>query len=117
MAGRTNEESLDLFADLMEPVANIIADEEIRESVNKGEPRVRTASKAIKNHKAEVIQILALLEGVPVEEYHVNLLALPVKLVRLLSTPEVQELFTGAEQKTDAASSGSATENTKDGAI
>ena len=117
MAERTNEEKLDLFADLMEPVATIIGDQEIRDSIAKDVPYIRVAALAIKKHKKEVITVLALLDGVPVEEYKVNLMALPVKLVRLLNTPEAKELFTGAELKTGAASSGSATENTEDGAI
>ena len=116
MAERTNEEQLELFADLLEPMANILSDKELRDSVKRKDPRVRTAAMAIRNHKSEVIQILALLDGTPVEEYRVNLLALPVKLVNLLNKPEVAELFTGAEQMTAAVSSGSATENTEDGA-
>ena len=115
MAERTNEEALDLFADLLEPVGTVLADKELRESVQRGDTRLKSVSIAIRNHKQEVVTILALLDGVPVEEYRVNLLALPVKLVRLLNLPEVKELFIGAEQKNVAASSGSATENTGDG--
>lgn len=117
MAERTNEEQLELFADLLEPAAAILGDKDLRDIVNRKEPMIRAAATAIRNHKSEVIQILARLDGVPVEEYRVNLLALPVKVVRLLNKPEVQELFTGAEQMTAAVSSGSATENTEDGAI
>lgn len=117
MAERTNEEKLDLFADLMEPVAAILGDQEVRESITKDVPYIRVAALAIKKHKQEVITILALLDGVPVSEYKVNLISMPVKLVRLLNTPEAQELFTGAELKNEAASSGSAMETTGDGAI
>lgn len=115
MAERTNEEALDLFADLLEPVGAVLSDAELRESVKRGDSRLKSAAIAIHNHKPEVIQILALLEGVPVEEYKVNLLALPVKVVRLLNKPEIKELFIGAGQMNVAASSGSATENTEDG--
>ena len=114
---RTNEDKLELFADLLEPVSAIIGDEEIRDGITKGIPAIRVASIAIKRHKKECITVLALLDGVPIEEYKVNLISLPIKLVRLLNTDEFKELFTGAEQKTDAASSGSATEITGDGAI
>lgn len=115
MAERTNEESLELFADLLEPAAKLLGDKEVREIVTRGEPPIRAAAAAIRNHKSEVIQILARLDGVPVEEYRVNLLVLPLKLVRLLNKPEVRELFIGAEQMNVAASSGSATENIEDG--
>ena len=117
MAERTNEEQIELFADLLEPAAVLLSDKELREIINRKEPMIRAAAAAIRNHKSEVIQILARLDGVPVEEYRVNLLALPVKLVRLLNKPEVNELFIGADQMIDAVYSGSATENTEDGAI
>lgn len=117
MAERTNEEKLDLFADLMEPVATILGDEEVRDSFTKSTPPIRIAALAIKKHKQEVIAILARLDGVPVSEYKVNLISIPIKLVRLLNTPEAKELFTGAELKNEAASSGSATETIEDGAI
>lgn len=116
MAERTNEEAIELFADLLEPVGAVLSDKDLRESVKKKESRLKSAAIAIRNHKTEVIQILALLEGVPVEEYRVNLLALPLKLVHLLNKPEVAELFIGAELMNVAGSSGSATENTEDGA-
>ena len=115
MAERTNEEALDLFADLLEPVGAVLSDKDLIESVKKGDSRIKSAAIAIRNHKPEVIQILALLDGVPVEEYKVNLLELPIKVVRLLNRPEIKELFIGAEPKNVAGSSGSATENTEDG--
>ena len=108
---RTNEEVLDLFADLLEPSATILGDKEILNSLTRGDPRVKTAALAIKRHKPEVIQILALLDGVPVDDYKVSLISLPIKLVRLLNQPEFSDLFTGADQKRDAVLSGSATEN------
>ena len=115
MAERTNEEKLELFADLLEPAAVLIGDKELRDIINRGEPKIRAAAAAIRNHKSEVITILARMDDVPVEEYRVNLLALPVKLVRLLNKTEIKELFTGAEQMNDAEFSGSATEITGDG--
>lgn len=117
MAERTNEDKLDLFADLMEPVATILGDQEVQAGMSQNIPLIRIAALAIKRHKQEVITILALLDGVPVSEYKVNLISMPVKLVRLLNTPEAKELFTGAEPKSEAASFGSAMENTGDGAI
>lgn len=115
MGGRTNEESLDLFADLLEPASVILSDPVVQTSYQH-DSRVKTVSVAIHRHKKEIIRILSLLDGVPEEEYSINLLTLPLKLVRLLNMPEVQELFTGAGQMTDAASSGSAMEHTQDGA-
>lgn len=110
---RSNEESLDLFADLLEPVAEILADAEVKEAFES--KKIRGVKVAIKKHKAEVIQILALVDGIPVEEYKVNVLTLPLKLLELLNKPEVAELFQSQGQMNFAATSGSATETMEDG--
>ena len=116
MKQRTNEEELDLFADLIEPVAEILADPEIRDNWKPGEKPVKLIRMAIKNHKREIIEILARIDDVPVDEYHVSALTLPVKVMRLVNNPEVQELFTGRDQMNVAGDSGAATGNTEDGA-
>ena len=115
MAERTNEELLDLFADLLEPCADILIDAKFQEQMQKTNklPAIKTA---IKNHKQSVIQILALIDDVPIEEYHVNLLTLPIRLLDLVNKPEVQNLFSSQRQKIDGAVSGSAMENITDGA-
>lgn len=110
----TNEEALDLFADLIEPCAEIITDAEFVKGISKGP--IYGMRAAIKNHKQAVIQILALVDGVPVEEYKVNVLTLPVKALELLNNPAVQQLFMYQGQKNAVASFGSATENIGDGA-
>lgn len=110
----SNEESLDLFADLLEPVAEILSDDEVKRAFRK--KQVKGVKVAIKNHKAAIIEILALLDGVPVEEYRVNVLTLPLKVIELLNKPEVASLFQSLGQEKDAAASGSVTATTGDGA-
>jgi hypothetical protein len=72
---------------------------------------------AIKNHKRDLIVILARLENMPVDEYEkkMNLLTLPKQVMELFNDPEVQNLFfsQGESQVTSLASSSSATENTE----
>ena len=113
---RTNEEELELFADLLEPVAEILSDNAVAGVFRSGGKPITAIKYAIKNHKGAVIEILARIDGIPVEEYKVSAITLPVKLLALLNRPEVIDLFTSAEQMSDAAPSGSATENTEDGA-
>ena len=113
---RTNEEQLELFADLLEPAAEIITDKEVSGAIKAGEKPIKAVKLAIKNHKAAVIEMLARIDGVAPDKYHVNVLTLPVKLVNLFNKPEVQELFTLQGQTDGAAASGSATENIEDGA-
>lgn len=111
---RTNEEALDLFADLIEPAVEIISDKRI-EMMYKSGNKIAAIKQAIKCHKSAVIEILSLIDGIPKEEYKVSVIALPIKLMNLINNPELEELFTGQSQK-ETAYSGSATENIEEGA-
>lgn len=89
-----NEDALELMADIIEPVAKVLGDEELRKlRKQEGVTRAKLASVAIKNHKKEVIEILAALNGVKPEEYHGNPLTISVDLINILNDNEVQELF------------------------
>lgn len=86
---RSNEEELDLFAELIDPFSEILQDKAVKEAGNV----LKSVKIAVKNHKQAVLQIFALLDGVPVEEYHITALAIPAKLVALLNDPALQDLF------------------------
>lgn len=91
---RTNEEQLDLFADLIEPVADILGDKDLRDALQ-GDKKLEAVKLGIKNHKKAVIQILALIDGVEVETYKVPTPpVLALKILNLLNDPEVGALFT-----------------------
>lgn len=103
------EAALDILADMIEPVGEIMTDKEIGEVFKKN--RFRAIGLAIKNHKKAVMQIMATIDGVPVEEYKCNVFTLPVKILELLNDPDIVQLFTYQGQTGDANSSGSASEN------
>lgn len=107
------EAALDLLADIIEPAAEILADKEVSDAYKNGEKKIAVVKTIIKNHKKEVIEILAAMEGVPVEEYSCNVLTLPIKLLEILNDKEFLEFFTSAGQTEGAKSSGSPTENTE----
>ena len=115
MREMTNEESLDLFAELLEPCSVVLADDDIAKQFKKGSIAAGVAY-AIKKHKPEVIQILAAIDGVPVEDYKVNILTIPVKLMHLFSAPEMKELFSQAGQKNENEPSGSLMGSIEEGA-
>ena len=89
-------EALDLLADVMDPLIEICSDPEIRKMVEDKEhfTRLDIVKRVIKEHKEPIMLILATLEGVPVEEYHCNVLTLPVAILELMNDPEVSKLFT-----------------------
>lgn len=93
-----DEAALELLADLIEPASAIFADEEIKAAYEKKESKAAMIGKAIKRHKPEVMRILAALDGVPVEEYHCNILTLPVKLLQILNDPDLTDFFSSAAQ-------------------
>ena len=103
------EAALDLLADLIEPVGEIMSDKEIGEVFKKN--RFKAIGLAIRSHKKSVIQIMATMDGVPVDEYKCNVFTLPVKILELLNDPDLIHLFTYQGQMGDASSSGSASEN------
>ena len=106
------EAALDLLADLIEPAGEIVSDKEIGEVFK--ENRFKAIGLAIKNHNTAVLQILATMDGVPVDEYKCNVFSLPVKILELLNDPEMIRLFQYQGQTGDANSSGSASENTEE---
>ena len=106
------EAALDILAGLIEPAGEIMSDKEIGEVFK--ENRFRAIGLAIKNHKKAVMQIMATVDGVPVDEYKCNVFTLPVKILELLNDPELIQLFTYQGQTGDAKSSGSASENTEE---
>ena len=103
------EAALDILADMIEPAGEIMSDKEIGEVFKKN--RFKAIGRAIKNHKKAVWQIMATMDGVPVEEYKCNVFTLPVKILELLNDSELIRLFTYQGQTGDANSSGSASEN------
>lgn len=103
------EAALDILADLIEPAGEIMSDKEIGNVFK--ENRFKAIGMAIKNHKKSVIQIMATIDGVPVEEYKCNVFTLPAKILELLNDQALVQLFTYQGQTGDADSSGSASEN------
>ena len=106
-----DEEALDLLADLMEPVTEIITDKEVVEAFFK-KTRLSGIMLAIKKHKKAVFECMAILDGVPVEEYHCNLITLPKTILAVVNDKEFLTFFKSQGQEyLEEESSGSATEN------
>ena len=103
------EAALDILADLIEPAGEIMSDKEMGEVFK--ENRFKAIGLAIKNHKKAVMQIMATMDGVPVDEYKCNVFSLPVKILEILNDPEMIQLFTYQGQTGGAKSSGSVSEN------
>lgn len=108
-----DEEALEILADLMEPVAEALQDKTIVEMINNGSNNLKVVAYLLKNHKKEVIKVLALLEGVPVEEYHCNIISLPKQVLDILNDKDLRDFFQSQGQMMEEKTSGSVMENTE----
>ena len=98
------EAALDLLVDIIDPASKIMSDPDIKKLVG-AKNKSAIIKTLIKNHKPEIIEILAIIDGVPVEEYEVNVFTLPLKLLELLNDPELVSFFTSQEWMEDQTSS------------
>lgn len=107
----TGTEAIELLADLIDPITDIAQDADILKCIQTNQ-KIKAVKFALKNHAQTVIEIMALCEGVPVDEYNPYITELPGKILEILNHPDIAKLFTSQVQ-TEAPSSGLATENTQ----
>lgn len=96
----TNERALDTWADILEPVAEIIADDTVKEKF-RNDSKLKLVQYVIKTHKKAVIEILARLDGCDPKNYTFNFVTVPVKLLEILNDPAIADLFTSQGQKAE----------------
>lgn len=108
------EEALDVLADLIEPVAMMMTDDEIQK-IYQSQPKLNLVKYIIKNHKSELIEIMAILERKDPKEYakEVTILSLPKKLLELLNDEDLVSVFQSQVQSMGETSSGLAMVNTE----
>ena len=119
------ERTLEVIADIIDPIANIAEDEETsalfkQEKLPEGMTakkfllqRARKAAPALlKGHKSDIISILSTIEGTTAEEYtaSLNLVKLTKDAIDLITDEAFMTLFISAQSGT---SSGSAPESTE----
>lgn len=107
-----NEEAIDVLAELMEPFASIVTDERFRELFQKKTPNIKVVQFLLKEHKQEVIDVIAILHRTPADKLNFNIATLTKDLVELLNDDEIMAVFRSQGQTMEASST-SATENTE----
>ena len=108
-----NEEALDVLADILEPVSEIVSDKAVRDEFT-NEQYMKAAKQAIKNHKKAIIEILARLDNVPTSEYHCNVFSLPRKVFEILTDSDLLDFFKSSAKQTEQNVSADATETTEE---
>lgn len=122
------ERTLEVVADLIDPICNIAQDENAaalfhREKLPKGvSPKdfllrrvKKSAPRLLKDHKSDMVEILAAIEGVTPKEYEssLNLVKLLSDFVDLMTDEAFGELFISAQSKTSSGSALASTEAPK----
>lgn len=98
------ERALDVLADMIEPVAEIMGDKEISAILQSGKAPIKAIKLALKNHKRAVLDMMAAIDGEDPETYQPSIFVLPKRLLDLLNDPEVQRLFSSQEATSDEIS-------------
>ena len=116
-----DDEAMDVLAEILDPVSNLIGDSAfklaIRGDKDKGiKPnRLEAVKVAInKEHRSDVVKIMATLEGVEVSEFHYNLFTLPKMVLDVLNDKELIDFFTYRAEPNSNESSGFAMGNTEE---
>ena len=89
------EDALDVLADIIEPVTDIVTDEEVKAQW-KTEGKVASFVKVIlKKHPKDVIAILARLDNKTYEEYAetISIATLPAKLLDVMQDEVLMSFF------------------------
>ena len=106
-----DNEAIDLWADLLDPLSDILTDEKIRKVVQSGKSKMDIVKEILKRHKKQATEILLRIDNTPIDGLNII-----VRLVDLVTdigeNEEIRGFFGYAEQdQTEDESSGSPTEN------
>lgn len=82
-----NERAIEVLADLIAPAREVFGDAKVVELIKTD--KLGAVQFALKGHPKAVMEILALTEGVPVEEFECNVLTLPMKLLEIFTDPDL----------------------------
>lgn len=106
------EEAIELWADLVDPLSALLGDQEIKDVVTKGRPKIEIAKTILKNHAKEAVEILTRIDPTPIDGLNL-LLRLIMLIGEMAVSEEIKSFFGFAEQVgTDKESSGSPMVNT-----
>lgn len=108
-----DEDALNLLADLIDPTVEIFGDPEVAKWV-RAKVHIKAIQVALRKHQKDIIDMMALLEDVPREEYHFTLSTLPKMLLDVMHDPELKDFFELQGEMAQETPSGSAMENTEE---
>ena len=108
------EDTLDVLADIIDPITMIASDEEVKVMRENGSPKLLLVKYLLKAHKSAIIEIMATINRKPIDEFKETLTieSLIKMLIELANDPLLAEVFQSQGQ--NVTSSGSAMESTEE---
>lgn len=99
------ERALDIIADIIDPLTEIISDSNVRAMAKNKSDRPKLIKLLLKNHKTAILTIMALLDGAEPESYEPSIVEIPAKLFDLFNDPDISRLFFTQAQAVQTQSS------------
>ena len=107
------EEAIELWADLLDPLTEILTDENVKKVVQSGKAPLVIAKEILKSHSKEATEILLRIDPEPITGLNI-IIRLVAVLSDIGSNPDVKSFFGFAVQaQTADESSGLPTETTE----
>lgn len=107
------EDALDLWADLLDPLSNILSDQKVAAVVRSGRSKIDIAKTILQEHKKDAAEILQRIDDEPLNGFNIVTRLIAV-LADIGENEDVKAFFGYAAQaQKESASSGSAMENTE----
>lgn len=91
-----DQEALDRLADLLDPLTRILTNEEVKEAAKK--TKLHAVKTALKVCGDDVIEALAIYDGVPKAEFHCSALGAVSRVMAILNDPDAKAVFQFSEQ-------------------
>ena len=108
-----DEKAVEVLGDLIEPFMRILKSKEVQECAKKN-ISIELAQAMVKADPKAVLEILAICNQVPLEEYHPNPFEVIRDLAGVLMDEAVMSLFFSQEPKAVLTASGSVMDDTQE---
>lgn len=102
-----NEEGIIVIGKILSPIGKLLSGGERKEKEN----NLEYFGRMLQSNPKEALEIMAALDGVPIEEYNVSLVEILHNLNEMINDPDLADLFNS--QRQTIASSASAPVNTE----
>ncbi len=107
------EEAIELWADLLDPISDILTDTQVAQETKAGKPPIVIAKTILKNHKDAAVKILLRIDPEPLDGLNI-IIRLVALIAEIGGRSELKSFFGYAGQEImENESSGLAMENTE----